>query len=220
MPDVPGRDPGLSPDERWAIALRWQEYEGESRANLLRVAGITTFYAVHLANYRGLESGWLNLPRVEGVDRPFHLAVTALALAWVVVGSAVVACLRNRIFPPALKFLSSAADIAFLTAVLLVADGPRSPVLVAYFPLILLSGLRFSLALVRFTTAAAMLGYLALLGHAAWVRPALKVPRYQEILFLLALALTGVVLGQILRRVRPAAEGLARRSVPPEAAGA
>lgn len=207
-------DPRLSPDELWDIVSRWQEYEGESRANLLRVCGIAAFYAVHLANYRGLELGWLNLPRVEGVDRPFHLAVTALALAWVALGSAVTACLRNRIFPPSLKFLSSAADMAFLTAVLLVADGPRSPVLAAYFPLILLSGLRFSLPLVRFTTAAAMLGYLVLIAHAAWYRPALRVPRYQELLFLLALALTGIVLGQVLRRIRRAAEDLVRRSAP------
>jgi len=209
LPEVP--PPALSPDERWDIVRRWQEYAGESRANLLRVAGIAAFYAVHLANYRGLSLGWLELPRVEGVDRHFHLAVTALALAWAVTGSAVLACLRNHIFPPALKYLSTAADMAFLTAILLIADGPRSPVLAAYFPLLLLSGLRFSLPLVRFATAGAMLGYLVLLGHAAWLRPALRVPRYQEILVLLALGLTGVVLGQVLRRARVAAEDFARR---------
>lgn len=56
-----------------------------------------------------------------------------------------------------------------------------------------------------------MLGYLALLGHAKWYVPEQMVPRYHEIMFLLALGLTGITLGQVLRRVRGMAEEYAAR---------
>ena len=31
-------------DRAWGIAQRWQEYEGEARANLLRICAIGAFY--------------------------------------------------------------------------------------------------------------------------------------------------------------------------------
>lgn len=90
-----------------------------------------------------------------------------------------------------------------LTCVLCVSNGPRSPLVVAYFLIVALAALRFSLPLVRLATTGSMLGYLAVLGHAKWfaVRD-LRVPRYHEVMFLLALALTGITIGQVLRAVR------------------
>jgi hypothetical protein len=60
-----------------------------------------------------------------------------------------------------------------------------------------------------------MLGYVWLLGFARWFahpdRP-LIVPRYQQLIMLLALALTGIILGQAIRQVRGLAEDYARRT--------
>ena len=39
----------------------------------------------------------------------------------------------------------------------------------------------------------------------------MRVPRYHEVIFLLAVVLTGVILGQLLRRVRRLAEHYAQR---------
>src|SRR5262249_16238973 len=148
-----------SPTERqWFIVGRWQEFEGEGRANLLRILGIGAFYAVELINYHGLHLGFLEMPAI--VDRPFHLAVTALAVAWVMVSLGVFLCLQQRFFPSSLKFISTGCDILLLTSVLTVADGPRSPLVVGYFPLLALAALRFSLPLVWFTTVGSMAGYL------------------------------------------------------------
>src|SRR5687767_13024751 len=122
----------------WRIAGRWQELEGEARANLLRAAAVGGFYLIELAHYR---SG--------GVDLAFHRQMTGLAAAWIVCCSVVHACLRRRIFPSSLKFLSSTADVLLLTCVLLLADGPRSPLLAAYFVVVVLAGLRFDLPLLR-----------------------------------------------------------------------
>ena len=112
-------------DRDWFIVGRWQEYEGEGRANLLRIAGVGAFYCVELANYY-----------TGVVDRPFHQAVTALAFAWAMVALGVLFCLGQHIFPASLKFVSTAADIVLLTAILTVADGPKSLRIVAYFLLI------------------------------------------------------------------------------------
>ncbi|MGD0900943.1 MAG: hypothetical protein ABR915_24180, partial [Thermoguttaceae bacterium] len=78
-------------DRPWFIVGRWQEYEGEARANLLRIAGIGAFYLVELVNYYGLRLGPLEMPAV--VSRQFHQAVTAMAVAWALVGLGVLFCL-------------------------------------------------------------------------------------------------------------------------------
>lgn len=196
-------------DRQWFIVGRWQEYEGETRANLLRIIGIAAFYIVELANYYGVRLGAFEMPRV--VDKPFHQAVTALAVAWTIVSLLVLYCLSHRIFPALLKFVSTACDVVLLTAILVVADGPKSPLVVGYFLLIALSALRFNLPLIWMATAGSMAGYLVLLGDAKWFDESVRVPRYHQIIFLLALALSGIVLGQVIRRVRHLARDYAAR---------
>ncbi|MBX7166319.1 MAG: hypothetical protein K1X74_08205 [Pirellulales bacterium] len=201
-------------DRPWYITDRWQQYEGELRANLLRTIGIGGFYTVELINYHGLRLGGLELPKVEGVDGRFHLAVTVLCAAWSALALGVYSSLRQQYFPPAFKFVTTAADMALLTGLLTIAAGPRSPLLVVYFLLILLAGLRFSLSLVWFATGCALAGYLFLLGYARWYAPqpeTVIVPRYYQLIFLLALMFSGVLLGQLIRRVRGIAADYARR---------
>ncbi len=198
-----------SSDLSWHIVGRIREYEGEGRANLLRVAGIAAFYIVELMNYRGLRLGGFAMPRV--VDRPFHLAVTSVAVAWTMLGLAVQLCLSRRIFPAFLKFVSTGGDVLLMTCVLMVSNGPKSPLIVGYFLILALAALRFSLPLIWVATGGGMLGYLVLLGHAKWYAPEQTVPRYHEVMFLLALGLTGITLGQVLRRVRRMAEEYAAR---------
>jgi hypothetical protein len=178
-------------NRQWFIVGRWQEYEGESRANLFRIVGIGLFYGIEWANYAAGK-----------VDRPFHQAVTALALAWAVVALGVLICLTRHVFPASLKFLSTTADLVLLTVILVLADGPKSPLVVAYFLLVVVALLRFSLPLVWFTSGGAILCYMFLLGYAKWFAVGNIVPRYQQAIFLLAIALTGIILGQVVRRVR------------------
>lgn len=193
-------------DRQWDAVNLWEEFEGEGRANLLRLIGITVFYVVELVNFYGLNLGIFAMPRV--VDRAFHLAVTLLVVAWSMLCVTVLYCRRQGILPFWLKFASTAVDLLLLTSLLALADGPRSPMVVAYFLLIALASLRFSLRLIWFATAGAMAGYLFLLGFArwgsipGWSKPDMTLPRYSQMIFLLALILTGIVLGQVIRRVR------------------
>jgi hypothetical protein len=203
--------PAAASDRQWFIVGRWQEYEGEARANLLRIVSIGAFYIVELVNYHGLNLGFLQMPKVG--NAAFHQQVTALAVAWSVLSLAILLCLRRQVFPAALKFISTGADLVFLTSVLLIADGPRSPLVVALFLIVTLSGLRFNLPLVWFATGGALAAYLFVLGHDKWFRTTehVAVPRFHQLIVLLAILLSGIVLGQVVRRVRAIAADYAQR---------
>ena len=109
--------------------------------------------------------------------------------------------------------MTTLVDLVLLTAMLMIADGPRSPLVVAYFLVIAASALRLQLLLVWTATLGSMVAYTVLLGYAKWYaapRP-LTVPRYEQLMVLVALALTGVTLGQVIRRVRRLAEHYVRQ---------
>jgi hypothetical protein len=142
--------------------------------------------------------------------------MTAIVVAWTMMSLATLLCLQLRIFPAWLKYATTLGDVVLLTTTLMIADGPRSPLVVGYFLVIPLAALRFQLPLVWCATVASMLGYLWI----AWLSEmpgtplenrGLAVPGYYQLITLLALFLTGVVLGQIVRRVRAMAEDLLRR---------
>jgi hypothetical protein len=207
--------PRSSAQRQWFIVGRWEEYEGEGRANLLRGIALIAFYSVELINYYGLNLGFVQMP--QEVDRPFHLAMTMLTLVWATLCLGVFLCRRQRIFPSWLKFLSTGCDLLLLTTVLTLGDGPRSPLVVVYLLIIVLAALRFNLALIWCATAGAVAGYLYLLGFAqwgaipGWPKGNMHIPRYHQVIFLLALVLTGVMAGQVIRRVRALAEHYATR---------
>jgi hypothetical protein len=203
-----------STDHSWYVIQRWQQYEGEARANLLRILAIGTFYLIHLWNYFSSQGklpdwGFLQLA-VEGqIERRFHLLVTFLALAWILLAAVVHLSLQDRVFPKWLPLVSTLCDVLFLTCILIVASGPQSPLIVAYFLVIALAALRLDLQLVRITTVAAIAGYLCILGYAKWPatfggdeKVITTVPRYEQLVVLAALALTGIIIGQVVRRVR------------------
>ncbi len=199
MSDDPAQTPPaagsrLQNDVAWNIARRIQEYHGEARANLLRLLGIGAFFIIHIVNYRILG--------VRGIDAGFHAAVTALTVAWTLTSAGIVIALRSRLFPPWLKYASTGVDALLLTLILLVADGPRSALVVAYLLIVPLAGLRMSPKLVGFATAACAAGYVVLLGNAAWYRPVVQVARYQQMTFFVAVVLCGLVIIAMLRAAR------------------
>jgi hypothetical protein len=196
-------------DRQWYIVGRWQEYEGESRANLLRIGAIGAFYLVQLVHYYGFSA------RTEA-ETLFHERATALAVAWTLVALAVLLCLRQRIFPAVLKYCSTACDLALLTALASLAAGPHSPLVLAYFLIIVLAALRFSVGLVWFATLGAMGGYWLLVGiedakTSRWFDGQHAVPPVEQLVTLLSLGIAGVICGQVVRRVQGIAKQYADR---------
>ena len=199
---------GADVDRQWFIVSRWQQYDGELRANLLRIAGIATFYVIHLVNYHR----WFGLPGIEGATPRFDQMVTALAVAWVLTALAVQLALARHIFPEAMKFVTTTADVWLLTLVIGVCDGPRSPLVVGYFLILAVAALRFSLRLVWLATAECLAGYVALVIYAEHFATRDKtVPRYAQMIFFAAILVSGVTMGAVVRRVRRLAFEFAER---------
>jgi hypothetical protein len=195
----------------WYITCRWQEFQAEGRANLLRIAAVGAFYLVELAHYHGIDFGLVQLHQEAQLAR-FHQAITALVVAWTALSMGVLLCLQRRVFPAVLKYISTGGDLLLLTCVLLAASGPASPMVAGYFVILAVAALRFSLPLVRCATAGAVAGYLIVLGHARWYAPDTQVPRSSQMLTLVALVLAGVVLGQVVRQAHCVAEEYRRRA--------
>ena len=216
--------PDRPSDKSWFITSRWHQYEGEARANQLRIIAIGTFYVIHLwhvLSSRGKLLAWdlLQLGKAGEVPERFHLLVTLLALAWICVAAVVHMSLRARVFPRWLPKASTTCDLLFLTSLLCISTGPRSPLVSCYFLVIALSALRFDLGLVRLASIGAIVGYVCLLGCAKWPTSFglggevdLTVPRYHQLMVIAALGLTGIITGQVVRRVRQLAEEYAERT--------
>jgi hypothetical protein len=201
-------------DQSWFIATRWEQYQAEGRANLLRLIALALFYAVEVVRYYGVPLDFLELPPAGPNEAAVHWAIASITVLWVIEAAVVAWLLRVRFFPRSLPYASTAADLVLLTMVLMVGHGPQSPLLVAYFVVVAMAALRVDLPLLWFAAGGAAAGYLFLLGYARWYAPErnLRVPRFYELLFLVALALTAVVLGQLVRRVRRLAADYARRA--------
>ncbi len=195
-----------SADRQWYIVGRWQEYEGEARANLLRIVAIGAFYIVQLINFHLIYAG-------DPQQLPFHQKATGIAVAWTMVALAVMLCLRRQMFPAVLKYCSTACDLLLLTSLAALANRALSPLVLAYFVIIAMSALRFSLGLVWFSTLGSLLGYYALVGMTdkTWFDADHVVPIHQQLVTLLSLGLTGIVLGQVVRRVKAMAAEYAER---------
>ena len=195
-----------SAQRQWYIVGRWQEYEGESRANLLRIVAIGAFYVVQLIIFHIIYAG-------DPQQLSFHQQATGIAVAWTMVALAVMLCLRRRMFPAALKYCSTACDLLLLTSLAALANRALSPLVLAYFVIISMSALRFSLGLVWFSTLGAMLGYYALVGLSdrTWFDKDHVVPPATQLITLLSLGLSGVVIGQVVRRVKAIAAEYAER---------
>jgi len=205
----PAATAATSADRQWFIVGRWQEYEGESRANLLRIVAIGAFYIVQLIHYHTFSD--------QGdVARLFHQRATAIAVAWTMVALAVMLCLRRQIFPAALKYCTTGCDLLLLTALASLGAGPHSPVVLAYFLIIAVAALRFGLGLVWFATLGAMIGYWLLVGiedgkSSRWFDSQHAVAPVEQLITFVSLALTGVVIGQVVRRVKALAAEYAER---------
>ena len=199
-------------DRQWYIVGRWQEYEGEGRANLIRILAIGVFYSIQLVHYYGFADRHPEGPEFRQTVA-FHQAATALAVAGSLMSLALLLCLRRRIFPGPLKFVSATGDVILVTSLAALGTGPFSPLVLVYFLIIVVAGLRFSLRLVWCSTLCSMAGYLLLVGlkDDKWFDANHFVPPVQQIMTLACLGLAGIITGQIIRRVRTLADDYARR---------
>jgi hypothetical protein len=146
----------------------------------------------------------------------YHLAVTVAVIAWSVEAIMLHGWLLRRRYDGWIKYAMVLSDAMMITLLCVIAGGPRTPLTLLYFGLIASAPLRLSLRLVYFSTAAAMLGYLFLLGYYVWysigfhryyASPELRIPRTEEVITLLAMFVCGLFAGQVVRQVRRLTSG-------------
>jgi hypothetical protein len=191
-----------------AGAEREEAWAGEVRVNLVRLVALTAFYGHHLLNYFVFSRGEM--------PAEFHALVTAVAIAWAAGAAVLHAVLSRRWNPPFLKYAVGAGDAALATALLLLADGPRSPLVVILFLLIFTAPLRLDVRFVWAATLLSLLAYAVVCGHARWVEPELRVPRSQQAIFAIGLVCAGLLAGQAVRQARRLARGLSGGAVEAE----
>jgi len=127
-----------------------EQFGAEARANLLRILGVGGFYLIEMLTYHGLRLGGLIVPPLADTSRDFHLAATALAVAWVAMPCSCCCCSGTNL-PQSLPYLSTAGDITLLTS--LTAIGRRAAQahwLSDIFFLLALAATRFDLRLLWF----------------------------------------------------------------------
>jgi len=185
-------------------STRIEVWAGEVRVNLIRLAAILVFYGYHLVNVCLLSDD----PTVAG---QFHVAVSALVLAWSIAVVLLYFCLSRRWMPWQLKYIATGWDILLVTALLAVSATPTSPLVVLYFLIIGAAPLRLSLGLVYAATLGSMGAYIVFVGYYAFFLigaeryyndAALRIPRTHEVILVLALGAAGIIAGQIVRQSR------------------
>lgn len=193
-----------SSDRAWFIVGRWQEYQGEARANLLRVVALVVFYGVQLLQY-------LQLAEPDAANAAFQKHATMVVGAWSLLAVAVLLLLQRKVFPAAIKYLSTGGDITLLTLLAAQGGGASGPLIHVYFLIIALAALRFSVGLIWVATIGSMLGYLALvgLGDPKWFDAEHITPVVDQLVTLTSLGACGVILGQVVRHVRSMAASFA-----------
>ena len=100
-----------------------------------------------------------------------------------------------------IRFMWAAADVAILTAVLLIDRALESPLLGLYPALVVVSGLWMRVPLVAFTTGLTAAGYGLLLFDAGVWRGGIRNPHW-HVIFFVGLLITGCVVTYLVHRVR------------------
>lgn len=179
-------------------SMRMEAWAGEVRVNLIRLAALAMFYGYHVLNAFVISDDPALLGR-------FHQAVSLVVFVWAAGTVLLHVVLAHRIMRPALPLIVIAWDIVMVTALLCVGENPRSMLVTAWFLIIASASLRFSLPPVYLSTVGSLLGYLVFLGHARYVLQVpdeLLVPRTNQMIFAITIAVAGLLAGQSVRQAR------------------
>jgi hypothetical protein len=202
-------------DALWKRTQRLEAWAGETRVNLVRLAGVLAFYGQHLVHYSFFNTQ-------ERLSAAYHTQTTALVIVWAGALLALFVGLARRWSPRWLKYAVTAFDVAMISALLIVSGGPRSALLPLLLLVVAAAPLRPSLGLVTAAALMAAAGYLFVLGYYVFVLvgaadyyggdAALRIPRENQVLFLLTLLVSGLLAGQVVRQMR---RSVVRAATPP-----
>ena len=191
-------------DEVWADARRLESWAGELRINLIRLVAIAAFYGYHLLD------AYLLRPDEFALRGAYHTLVSVLAFVWAIGALTLQLYLLNRWLTAALMYLATGWDLVMVTAVLMAGRDPHNVFMALYVIVVAAAALRLSLPLIYAATLGAMVAFLCFHGYVRFgleTPPADRLSRAQQTIFLLALAVTGLIAGQVVRQARRLVKG-------------
>ena len=161
-----------------------------------RLGAVGLFYLVELGNYY-----------CGGVDWQFHLKMSVLAAAWILVA---MVCQRfvayQRLAAPACFVWGGLDSLMLLIMLLFVAGGAASSLVVVYPLLIAGSGLWFRVRFVSFMTVMSLLSYGVLVVDFYCWRPELQehfdVSVARHVVFAVSLVVLGTIVSWLVERLR------------------
>ncbi len=167
-----------------------------------RCVALSAFYAT----FCGVEAVRYLADRTYRPDGPFHAEMALLLGVWMSVS---VVCQRlhdSRRWSVPGRFVWGTLDSLLLLAVLLIADGVASPLVIGYVLLIVGSGLWFRVRFVSFMTVMSLISYGILVADFYWRRTELQANFDTEadrhVVMVVALLLLGAVVAYLVHRVR------------------
>jgi serine/threonine-protein kinase len=138
---------------------------------------------------------------VQNLDSASHNRAIAVVVTWAIASVAFQSVLRRERWADLARYAWAAADVVLFTILVQINDGLTTSLVAGYFLLVIASGLWFRERLVWFTTAMAVLAYGALVLNAGLFRSTFESP-YRHVIFATALAVSGVITGYQVKRVR------------------
>jgi hypothetical protein len=191
---MPGLGQTLGTSPQIAEPVLWlkrrESWAGDLKANRIRLAAVALFTVNELINYHVLHV----------VDARFHYGSLLIIGLWVAATALFTIMLREHIWPRAISYVIVSTDVLLLTWLLLLGDGPKSPLVVLYFLVIALAGVRVDPLVCLYTAAASAFGYGAVLEFVKRQKPEFLVPVYHAVIVALALLLMGVVMAHLVGR--------------------
>jgi predicted Ser/Thr protein kinase len=186
-----GEDLLVQPPRAWQRLWRWSQREA---ALSVRIVAVLLFYLVECVDYFLLGER----------EARFHTIASVIVPTWIAGSILFHQLLKWPGWEQFARYGWAALDVVAFTATLLAAAGARSPSLIVYGLLVVLSALWLQRRLIWWTALLSALGYLLLAIDAHWLRDeihAAEPPTWAgDIYFLTALAvLTGVVSQQVSR---------------------
>ncbi len=160
-----------------------------------RLGALGVFYLVELVNYN-----------IRTVDSAFHMKISLIVAIWAIASIILQQFLDSQKWSIPARFGWGLLDSISLLAVLLVADGAASPLVVGYPLLIVGSGLWFRTRFVWFMTALSLTSYGLLVVDFYQRRPELQagfdtsVDRH--VIFAVSLVVLAAAVAYLVQRVR------------------
>jgi serine/threonine-protein kinase len=140
---------------------------------------------------------------VQNLDRVRHNRMSiAVVIAWALASLAFQALLRRERWADVARLAWAAADVCLFTLLVRVNNGLTDSLVAGYFLLVIASGLWFRERLVWLTTGMAVVAYALLVMVVGFEGSLAPESPYRHVVFAAALAVSGVITGYQVKRVR------------------